>query len=177
MTQFIKDLSGNNKDGYFSSGNIVRTPNGLYFAADGAATYCGSITLSSSITIEEWVQLSLSQRTITVLDGSISIKLIDRTYWQVSVGGSVYRAKLEVAEGDRLFIALSHSFGNGSSILLSINGKVASGSWISGNGNDAMSGPAAFAVRLGTGDYLQQLYISHRTKTIEEIRAYLGGGA
>lgn len=169
----VSDLSGNGRGATYD-GYSFFTGDGICFTEQSSSLACTAFTFGPAITIESWVDIKLSSRTTELCNGPISLVITDGRYFSFTFGTSIYRAALNIAPGKH-YIAVSHTFGNGSATFIAVDGRVLVGRWIQGTGDEtpAISGP--LGVRLSNREILRQFKISSIARSVSAISDYMGG--
>jgi len=170
----ITDLSGNGRDGYYTSPTFF-SGYGVCFKEDSAPLTCGAFPFASAITTETWFVPTGSTRIISVYGGPISLTITDNEFWTFSFGSTTYRARLPLPTGRRNHVVVSHTFGSGAATFISLNGRQIPGSWFAGTGNETPSLSGGLTVKLGSGDLFQEFKVSRVAKTISAIKSYMAG--
>ena len=170
----LTDLSGNSRNGSFTSSRLYPNYNGLNFAIEGLTVTCGTFPFSSAITTETWVTLSDRSRLVTLYSGPVSLTITDNRYWTFSFSGASYRATYPTEPG-RHNVTVSHTFGAGANTFIAVDGVRLSGSWIAGTGNESPALSGALSISLGEADCLQQFKVSSTAKSLVSIRSYVSG--
>lgn len=169
----VSDLSGNGRGATYD-GYSFFTGDGICFTEQSSSLACTAFTFGPAITIESWLDIRLSSRTTEICNGPVSLVMTDGRYFAFTFGTSIYRATLNIAPGKH-YIALSHTFGNGSATFIAVDGSVLVGSWVQGAGNEVPSISGPIGVRLSNGEILKQFKISSIARSASAISDYMGG--
>lgn len=127
----VEDQSPNNRDGWYTKGDLKQTSTGLAYGKANKSLYMPSFTLSTAFTVEEWFTPKLSSRLTALLSGPVFLRLVGNDRWQFGFSSSTYEGRLEVEAGRLIHVAASHTFGAGQNTFLAVNGRLVLGSWLS----------------------------------------------
>jgi PGF-CTERM protein/uncharacterized repeat protein (TIGR01451 family) len=200
----VEDSSGNGNDGVIHGASWVDGKFGKALSFDGRDDYvdCGndeSLDITDEITIEAWVKRSATgvmhivDRRPTAIELNTELNY-DLGFYRDNKLRFYYRNSGDTAwhiwhstdaytdTTNWQHFALIFTFGDGSSIKTYRNGQIISGSWIEGNGNDAVVNIDS-PVHIGRATYganpfsgiIDEVRIYDRALTADEIKTLYEG--
>lgn len=179
-TEYLEDQSGNGH--HAELGNLeVRDP-GLYFPVDEDLSV-PSWPASSTMTIEAWVIAGANKYRPYILGGDLELSYSNagrRLQFSFTGGSTHTYRQAQTAErvfmGEPTYVAIIHTFGDGSLTKMLINGKEVEATWVEGDGDeDPGFTNISSTINLGLGAYLNELRISSVIRTEAEILEYING--
>lgn len=176
----LLDQSGNNYDA--NIGNLKAQDNGVYFSTNEDISV-PSWPVPSSLTIEAWISARPYAYRPKILDGDIQFSYNSSgtklRFQFEGIDTHVYEQTdkiLIVNTKEPTYVAVTHTFGDGDSTRLYINGKSVSAKWINGDGDeDPGFTTLSSTINLGLGSSLHQLRVSSSIRSESDILDYING--
>ena len=178
----LRDASGNNCH-LTLGGTIEYNANGI--TLDGVVTpQATAVPMGVGLTIEAWLAPRFAQReahlvsNANLLFGCFNTGMLYFSFYQGGAWKNFIQTlgrRLDVR--DMNYVALSHTWGTGSSTFMVINGSVVPGAWVIGTGNEnpGLVSLATMGIPLARGDVLKSFMLSSVAKTSGQIQDYTKG--